>query len=150
MWYFAYGSNLCTAQMSARTGPGWTGARRARLPGYRLVFNMTDGSGSTYANIERPGEGVLGVLYWCTPEALEALDRYESGYDRTPVVVWDEVGGTFEAVAYIARPECRAGADPPSSEYVRRIVRGAREHGLPEHYIRSIQAAARISDQPDD
>ncbi|HEY1190817.1 MAG TPA: gamma-glutamylcyclotransferase [Gemmata sp.] len=110
---------------------------------------MTDESGATFANIERPGEGVLGVLYWCSPEALDALDRYETGYDRTPVGVWDEAGETVDAVVYVARPEFRAGASPPSSEYVRRIVRGAREHGLPEHYIRSLQAAAGASDPSD-
>ena len=69
VWYFAYGSNLCTAQMAARTGVTYTGAnrpRRVRLPGYRLVFNMGDGSGQAFANIMRSGDGVLGVLYQCS------------------------------------------------------------------------------------
>ena len=144
MWYFAYGSNLLAAQMSARTGLTWSDAnrpRRAQLPGYRLAFNAS-GNGCTYANIVRPGNGVMGVLYWCTPEALALLDKYESGYDRVQIEVLDEAGARIEAVAYIARPENLTSDESPTAEYLGRIIRGAREHGLPEVDIRTMEAAA--------
>jgi len=142
VWYFAYGSNLCTAQMAARTGVAHAGrARRARLPGHRLAFNMRDG-GSTYANVVRPGDGVSGVLYWCGRRELAALDGFEVGYERVPVEVLDEAGVRLDAVAYVARPEFVTAGDHPATAYLRRIVRGAREHGLPEEYVRVIEAAA--------
>ncbi|MDB5313424.1 MAG: hypothetical protein JWO38_7626 [Gemmataceae bacterium] len=147
MWYFAYGSNLCTTQMAARTGVSRAGAdrsRRAQLPGYRLAFNMGDGSGWTYANIVHPGDGVLGVLYRCSRQDLEALDGFEEGYERTRVDVLDETGAKVDAVVYIARPEQITAGQRPRAEYLQRVIRGAREHGLPEQYIHSIEAAAGV------
>ncbi|HEX4607701.1 MAG TPA: gamma-glutamylcyclotransferase family protein [Urbifossiella sp.] len=148
MWYFAYGSNLCTAQMAVRTGLRWAGAdrpRRVYLPGYRLAFDMSDGGGRAFANIVRPGSGVLGVLYRCDPQALGSLDGFEVGYQRTRVEVRDEAGTAHEAIAYIARPGHTTVTDRPTTEYLRRIVLGARGHGLPEPYIRSIAAASGLS-----
>ena len=107
-WYFAYGSNLCVEQMSRRTGPMGEGERSciARLPGYRLVFNMRGDDGQVYANITQPGDEVIGVLYHCGEDALARLDVYEEGYDRCRVVVTLENGTTREAMAYVAKPEC--------------------------------------------
>ena len=140
MWYFAYGSNLSAAQMTARTG--WTGAaRRACLHGYGVAFNMSDG-GQAFANIVRPGAGVRGVLYWLEPSELARLDAFEYGYDRVVVEVECEDGARLEAVAYVARPDRTARTFRPAAEYVQRILSGAREHGLPEEYIRLVEAAA--------
>jgi cation transport regulator ChaC len=147
-WYFAYGSNLCVGQMLRRTGPIGEGEDSpcvARLPGYRLFFNMQGDDGSVYANILQPGDGVIGVLYRCSVTALACLDAYEEGYDRRWVLVTLESGATREAMAYVARPECTSSGGRPSPEYLGRILRGARGHGLPEAYIRSIEAQARSS-----
>ena len=147
-WYFAYGSNLCVEQMLRRTGPIGEGKDSpcvARLPGYRLVFNMQGDDGLVYANIIQPGDGVIGVLYRCSAAALASLDAYEEGYGRRPVLVTLEGGATREAMAYVARPECTANGGVPSPEYLGIIIRGARRHGLPEAYIRSIEAQARSS-----
>ncbi|HEX4610446.1 MAG TPA: gamma-glutamylcyclotransferase family protein [Urbifossiella sp.] len=147
MWYFAYGSNLGTAQMTARTG--WAGGDRpgrALLRGYRLAFDMS-GGGQAFANIVRPGDGVLGVLYRLDPSEMAALDRFEEGYDRVVVVVTREDGTDLEAVAYAARPDRITVTERPTAEYVRRIILGSREHGLPEEYIRSVEAAAGMSGQ---
>src|SRR6202035_279355 len=103
-WYFAYGSNLWIDQMAARTGPIGQGDDRPRvalLPDHRLVFNMQGNDGQVYANLERPGEGVIGVIYCCSAAALDKLDAYESGYERRPVQVTDEGGISLEAVAYV-------------------------------------------------
>jgi gamma-glutamylcyclotransferase len=146
VWYFAYGSNLWTDQVVARTGPLAPGNERpriARLPNYRLIFNMLGEDGQVFANIEAPGEGVLGVIYSFSPEALEKMDEYEQGYERRKVVVvcaHEEV----EAVTYVAKPDRIKEGREPSTEYLARIVRGAREHGLSEAYIRAIEVAARV------
>jgi hypothetical protein len=135
--------------MAARTA--WTldkaiPPRRARLPGYRLAFNVGDGRGQAFANIVEPGDGVLGVLYWCSQREIEALDVFESCYDRRPVAVLDETDTRIEAVAYIARPGPLTTTDRPTAEYVHRIIRGAREHGLPEEYIRAVEVLAGVGD----
>jgi gamma-glutamylcyclotransferase len=145
-WYFAYGSNLWIDQMTARTGPIGQGVDRpriARLQDHRLVFNMQGEDGQVYANVERPGEGVTGVIYRCSPVALDKLDAHERGYERRRVQVASEDGVTLEAVVYVARADRIATAGKPSSEYLERIVRGARQHGLPEAYVRAIELTAR-------
>lgn len=153
-WYFAYGSNLWREQMLARTGSIRTGdrqPRRARLPNYRVAFNMQGGDGQVYANIvpkaelaaSESGSGVLGVIYWCGPAALEKLDVFENGYDRLEVRVIDANGDEQAAVAYLARPERVTAEGRPSAAYLQKIVTGAREQGLPEEYIRAIEARAQ-------
>ena len=141
-WYFAYGSNLWVDQMVRRTGPIRQGCDRPRivqLPGYRLAFNMQGDCGQVFANIVQPGEGVLGVIYRCGLEALAILDEYESGYERRRVTVVDDRNEELEAVAYVAMPGNVAAARTPDTEYLQRVVRGARQHGLPEAYIRMIE-----------
>ena len=144
-WYFAYGSNLWIDQMAKRTGPlgeGENRPRRAQLSNYRLVFNMRGECGQVFANIVSPGKGVLGVLYYCAPEALARLDEYEQGYDRARVVVTAENGEQVVAFTYIAEPAHRASGGRPSAEYLLRIVTGARQHGLPDAYISEIENEA--------
>jgi hypothetical protein len=57
--------------------------------------------------------------------------------------VTDEGGVTLEAVTYVAKADRVAGGGKPSAEYLGRVVRGARQHELPEAYIRVIEAHAR-------
>jgi len=147
-WYFAYGSNLWVDQMVRRTGPIRQGADRPRLvqlPGYRLAFNMQGDCGHVFANIVQPGEGVLGVVYRCGPESLDILDEYESGYERRRVTVVDDRGEKLEALAYVAIPGNVVGDRTPEAEYLQRVVRGARQHGLPETYIRMIETVANVA-----
>ena len=146
-WYFAYGSNLWTDQMGQRTGPIPTGEnrpRRATLPHYRLIFNMRGEGGQVFANIQSPGNGVIGVLYRCSPEALTRLDGYERGYQRRLVIVTAEDGERLEAFTYIAEPPNVAYGGRPTAEYLRRIVVGARQHGLPESYIQEIEDSCAL------
>ena len=145
-WYFAYGSNLWIDQMATRTGPLHVGSeqpRSARLFGYRFAFNMRAANGQVYANIVRPGPFVLGVLYLCSPSALEILDTFEGGYRRVGIEVVGDAGETMEAVAYVADAEHAIDGGRPSAEYVERILRGGRRHGLPEEYLREIEWSAR-------
>jgi cation transport regulator ChaC len=144
-WYFAYGSNLLSEQMIARTGPIRNGDERpriARLPNYRLVFNMRGEDGQIYANIVTPGDGGLGVIYRCGPEALDKLDGFEQGYERQDVTVIDDRGVELRAVVYIARPERVTAEGRPSAAYLQKIVTGACQHGLPEEYLRTLEATA--------
>jgi gamma-glutamylcyclotransferase (GGCT)/AIG2-like uncharacterized protein YtfP len=147
-WYFAYGSNLCIHQLAARIGAMdryQRAPRIVRLAGYRLTFGPTEVGGEWYANIVTPGDGVLGVVYWCDAEQLDRLDRHEDGYDRLPISVTDQAGEVLQAVAYAMRPFADAAPGKPTSVYLQSIVSGARRHGLPETYISQITALALAS-----
>lgn len=150
-WYFAYGSNLWTDQMARRTGPIPTDEdrpRRATLPHYGLIFNMRGEDGQVFANIHSPGKGVHGVVYRCSPEVLTRLDGYERGYERRRVFVTAEEGERLEAFTYIAEPPNVAYGRRPAAEYLRRIVTGARQHGLPESYIQEIEDYRAVPPPP--
>ena len=142
-WYFAYGSNLCLERMARRTGPirqGDDRPRRAHLPDHRLSFNMHGEDGQVYANIVRPGEGVYGVVYRCDRAALEKLDVYEQGYERIRVLVTLEDGETREAFVYVAKPDRVLDGRYPSAAYLDTVLRGARQHQLPEAYVHGIES----------
>ena len=139
-WYFAYGSNLATDQVVERAGSGHQGddpPRIARLADYRVVFNMREGL-EVFANIMPGGDGVVGVLYRLTHKALDRMDLHEQGYRRERVQLSLQNGELTEAVTYIAHPANVADGGRPSVEYLRTIVRGARQHGLPEEYIQNL------------
>jgi gamma-glutamylcyclotransferase len=143
-WYFAYGSNLWIDQMVERVGPVLQGEdrpRRAHLPNHRLTFNVED-RGEVFANVVSPGAGVFGVLYCCTSDALKRLDEFEAGYERRIVCVFAENGDAQNAFIYIAGPAGLVEGGAPSAEYLTRITTGARQHGLPETYVREIEAIA--------
>lgn len=144
-WYFAYASNLCMEQMVARTGAmghAEHGARVVRLANYRLLFQQVDTEGPAFANIQSPGEGVIGVVYRCTPADLERLDHYEAGYQRQLLTVTDRHGEVLVAVAYVMRPASTSNSGQPLTEYLERIVTGARRHGLPDDYIGNLVRVA--------
>jgi gamma-glutamylcyclotransferase (GGCT)/AIG2-like uncharacterized protein YtfP len=140
--YFAYGANLDLRRFRRRC-PGSTVAGRARLPGYRLAFTRYSRheKGGVADIVAEPDAEVWGVLYWVDASGMAALDEYEGApraYRRTPVVVIDEAGAQQEAIAYVAN---KTGEFAPSRAYLAQITRGARDHGLPEEYVRAIESA---------
>ena len=142
-FYFAYGSNLWIDQMIRRTGPidqsdGWP--RRVTLAGYQFGFTMRSDEGEFFANIEPAEDLVRGVLYRCLPGFLNAMDRYETGYIRHPVLVLDELGQPWQAITYIASAHHRSSGGRPAAEYLQRVLRGVSEFQFPENYLREIQA----------
>jgi cation transport regulator ChaC len=142
-WYFAYGSNLLTEQKESRTGP-IRDARRARLDGYRIAFNKRGSDGTGKANIVRDADRtVWGVVYRCSPAALDQMDTHEgvaSGhYVRTWVRVRVDAGDEVDAVTYIAGDSFVEASLAPSREYLEAILHGARHHGLPDDYVREIE-----------
>ena len=106
MLYFAYGSNLCSGWLLART----KSARYvsvARLEGYTPKFHKwsaCDRSGK--ADAFRTGEGtdiVWGVLVEMDPRDRRKLGRLEGGYDDREVEVIDRSDGRVTAFTYLAR-----------------------------------------------
>ena len=145
-WYFAYGSNLWIEQMVERTGSIGHAEhvpRIAHLESHRLVFQCLTEGGPAFANIVHRGDGVWGVAYRCSAAALTKLDRYEGGYERQTVTVTDLAGEILAAIAYIMPSSGASQLGLPSAAYLERIVTGARQQGLPEEYIKSLEELAR-------
>jgi gamma-glutamylcyclotransferase len=146
-WYFAYGSNLLKKQMQQRAVE-MREPHVCRLADYRFAFNKRKGNGPIYANIvKQPGAVVWGVVYRCSATAMRKLDAYEGvatgDYHRQSVDVVDQSGATIHAVAYVANENCVCLEGRPDDEYLGRIVEGAKQHGLPADYIKTIAVAKK-------
>src|SRR5690606_35721675 len=89
--YFAYGSNMSQARLSARI-PSATKLIAAELMGFVLAFNKLGIDGSAKGNLLRTGDpidSVWGVVYQIDATALPLLDSIEGdGYIRRTVAVY--------------------------------------------------------------
>ncbi len=146
-WYFAYGSNLDIDRKERRTGT-IRQAEVCRLPGYRFLFNKRGSNGQRFANIvpDRSAE-VWGAAYLCSPGAMEEMDRFEGvgagHYGRMAVRLLTKTGEPRDAVTYVAGAKYLCKEATPTEAYLQKILKGALHHGLPEEYIRFIEAAAQ-------
>ncbi len=143
VWYFAYGSNLHDTIFRGRRGMVARATLRGRLDGFELRFNLPVGPGERgVANLEPAAERcVWGALYLLTAADCERLDRSEGvpfgAYRRVTVEVRQEDGEHCTAFTY-----CSASTRTdrkPSARYLRLVVEGARQHGLPDEYVRWLE-----------
>ena len=129
MHYFAYGTNLSKKQMQARC-PDSKPLFRATLPNYQVYFTgwSREWRGGV-ANIKGfRGRKVLGAIYEVTEQCMSRLDKYEAGYQRFNVMVFDEDGEHIEAVTYLKVGQVEE--TKPSREYLAVVQQGYRDWGL--------------------
>ena len=133
--YFAYGSNLDRAAMAARC-PRSTPLGIARLARHRLLI-----AAGGYASVARdPRRSVWGLLWDLALADVASLDRYEDVagglYAKAiqPVLTPDGPRRAFIYVAADARP----GAPQPG--HVEAVLAAARSLGLPQEYLRDLEA----------
>jgi hypothetical protein len=131
--YFAYGSNLDGRQMRERC-PSSLPLCRARLPHHCLDFTYYSSrwQGGAADVLPRPGELVWGVVYQLGPDELNALDRFEIGYDRIEVEVMDDRARLHRALSYTVREK---GSFAPSQIYLDKIVRWGERWRFPADYL---------------
>lgn len=134
--YFAYGSNMSQKRLR-ELGIKPKRSFVAELRNHKLDFNKLGSDGSGKANVERDGNSkVLGIVFEISASDLAELDRYEGvaggHYQRKKVRVESEEG-RHEAITYVALR--KAEGLRPNAEYVRKIIEGAIEAGLPWTYI---------------
>ena len=138
--YFAYGANLDLRRFRRRC-PGATVVGRARLSDHRLAFTRYSSAekGGVADIVPEPGVEVWGALYEIDASSFAMLDDYEGApraYRRETMRVTDDAGVEHEAAVYVAN---KTGDFAPSRQYLAQIARGAREHELPEEYVRSLE-----------
>lgn len=128
-FYFAYGSNLCVRQMSARC-PDAVDPRPATLADHDWLINERG-----VATIEAfTGSQVHGVLWDVSERDLVALDAAEgvpARYRRDRLIV-HTLAGPSNAWVYI---DHRVDTGPPRPGYLERIIDGALHHDLPVPWI---------------
>ncbi|HTY81396.1 MAG TPA: gamma-glutamylcyclotransferase family protein [Dehalococcoidales bacterium] len=129
MYYFAYASNLNKKQMQSLC-PDAKPKFIAVLPNFKLIFT---GWSRTYhgglATIKVfHGEKVKGAIYEVTDACLRKLDKWETGYARQNVTVFDEDNQPIPAVTFIKTGQLEETM--PSKEYGAIIGQGYRDWGI--------------------
>ena len=135
--YFAYGSNMSTADM-ARRCPASRPLGPARLMRHRF-FIMASG----YASVARdPVRCVHGLLWELALADVRALDVYEEiarglFFKATQPVI--TARGAKRALIYIG---ARSEAGPPLPGYMEGVLAAATAWRLPAAYLRELAAFA--------
>jgi gamma-glutamylcyclotransferase (GGCT)/AIG2-like uncharacterized protein YtfP len=129
MYYFAYASNLNQKKMRALC-PDSRPMFTATLPNYKLVFTGWSRTyhGGLAAIKSFRGEKVRGAIYEVDDACLRKLDKWETGYIRFNVTVYDEDNQPHQAVTYIRSGQLEETA--PSKEYGEIIRQGYRDWGI--------------------
>ena len=102
----------------------------AVLPNYKLVFAGWSRAwhGGTATIKPFRGEKVRGAIYEVTDACLRQLDKYEVGYSRLNITVFDEDNQPHKAVTYIKSGQLEEAL--PSKEYAAVIKQGYRDWGI--------------------
>lgn len=131
--YFAYGSNMASKHLRPRIRSAKP-IGRAVLGGKKVIFNKQSKDGSGKANlVDSPTRCAWGVLYEIDDQDLDKLDRVEGNYHRTTVKVRRPDGGLLIAETYVS--DYLTEQPVAYDWYKKRVLEGAREHGLPNNYI---------------
>lgn len=147
--YFAYGSNMSLPRLQRRV-PSARFVSLAVLRGYQLRFHKTGRDGSAKCDAMQCGneaDAVHGVLFLMDPLHKPRLDEAEDlgrGYMQRTVRVRSPRMGDVDALTY-----CATRTDPtlrPYSWYLEHVIRGAKEHRLPESYLQGLLETDTIED----
>ena len=135
--YFAYGSNMSSAQMTRRVQSA-VARGRGRLPDFRFCCNKLGRDGSAKGNVEvARGETVWGVVYDMDQESIDQLDRFEKGYRRVALEVIQDDGSRVVCQVYVSEQITQAAR--PLSQYRQRMAEGAAEHNLPPAVVDALR-----------
>lgn len=146
--YFAYGFNLNLQKMSQKvTKPRVLGI--ARLANYKIGFygHSAIWDGAVETVVPDNQSEVWGILYQLDSYDWNQLDDFKDArldgagrYFHYPVAVFDEQSMLREAFLY--KKSQLGEPKQPSTEYLGIIIQGAKEQGLPESYIATLQNIA--------
>jgi len=146
--YFAYGSNLLSRRLQART-PTARPLGVGLLHQHVLRWHMAavDVSGKCdVVKVDDPASAVHGVVYEIAAVEMPLLDRAETlgvGYRKTEVSI-ALAGRSVTASVYIAlTTDARL---VPYDWYKAYVVGGAKEHGIDPAYVRALEAVKAVPD----
>lgn len=150
-WYFAFGSNMDTAQMKER-GVHFRNAKKVFLRNYKLAFDYPSpryGGAGVADIVLSPGSTVEGVLYQLSEDDLKKLDHFEGVaqgvYRRKDVAVEDQDGFRQRAICYEVIEKSDTFISP-SKRYIEKLIRGAGVHYLSPSYIEKLRRIPVVED----
>uniref|UniRef100_A0A8C4STD6 Gamma-glutamylcyclotransferase n=1 Tax=Erpetoichthys calabaricus TaxID=27687 RepID=A0A8C4STD6_ERPCA len=145
-YYFAYGSNLLKERL-LMANPSARFHCRGRLKGYSLKFGSSQGipnktwHGGSATIREAPGDEVWGVVWKMSTSDLQSLDRQQgvviNGVYSPLLANVETENGELPCRTYQMN-NCADKCPSPQYKYV--IVLGAKQNGLPEYYIKRLEA----------
>ncbi len=155
--WFVYGSSLDRVAFATWAGshgyvvPDFTKARPARLPGWRLAFDVVSKhwGGAVASLAEAPGQFVEGLAVPVPGSARGLVEHKEgavSGLYTALEVSLQPLDGSapLPAVAFRAAAGRRLTAEaPPSPAYLEVMVKGARQAGLSPEWQARLTALSR-------
>ncbi len=128
-----------------RSAPGRTNGRAASLPDHEVRFvarGVPHLEPSFAALVPAKGRKAHGVIYSLDERVGNELVRLEPGYEEQRVTVESDGTSTEALALFPTRDVLLASERIPSRRYARILVRGAREHGLPQVWIKRLQGLA--------
>ncbi|XP_057371487.1 gamma-glutamylcyclotransferase-like isoform X1 [Daphnia carinata] len=140
-FYFSYGSNMLKERIQINDINAIPYAA-ARLDDYRLDFNYRSlrWMGAVATIVESPGCHVWGVVWIKENNTITALDNQEGVhqeiYRPLSVQVVTLEGETLICRCYQQTREWEIDRRP-SAVYKNIMIRGAKENGIPDHYIKN-------------
>lgn len=146
--YFAYGSNMLARQMLQRC-PSARPSGIGELTGFRLTFNRKgsyrEGAVASVEVGRRDQDRVLGAVWRISRGDLERLDAIEDpdAYVRLSVPIRLDDHRVVYSWMYVSFPDGR-GVEP-DDDYLRVMIEGARELGLPLDYLETLRAKLKAS-----
>lgn len=145
---FAYGSNMSTRRLRART-PSARPCGIGQLPGHRLMWHKIGRDGTAKCDIletGRPNDIVWGVLFEILLAERPLLDQAEglgNGYEHKNIDVLTDFGVKPAGAYYATHID---SALRPFDWYLEFVLQGAREHGLPGQYLRELESVTAVID----
>jgi hypothetical protein len=129
--YFAYGSNMSTKRLQKRI-PDAKFIGVASLKDFQFACNKKSNSVSGKGNIfPNKNACIWGVVFQLPHDAILNLDGVEIGYERITVQVLCN-NKSLDCETYISQ---EITSELPFDWYLDYIIKGAKEHRLPEEYI---------------
>ena len=158
---FQYGSNCSDTQINGKDrlkGDARFISIAETVDDYELAFDVfSNGRHCAAADIvQKPGGKVWGVLYEipqylicrstaqaCGRKSLDAIEGEGANYERREIDVRTPDGKITTALTYTVRnPRTGLKTD---IDYVRFIVSGLRQRGIPGEYIAEVKMIARLN-----
>lgn len=152
MYYFAYGSNMCTGRLRGRV-PSAKPLFVLPLYGYRLRFHKRSSDRSGKADAEFTGnqaDVVWDVVFEIDAHEKSNLDQAEGlghGYDEKEINLKDCNNQNYKIWLYLASDSHKNAALKPYGWYLRFVIEGAKQHALPGNYIALLEQVQSVEDQ---
>lgn len=144
IWVFAYGSNMLTRKIQGRV-PSATTVGLAHASKHELRWHKVSVDGSGKCDIflsDDPASVVYGVLYKIRKDEKHLLDCAEGlgdGYNERTILVETALGSQLVHAYYATQMDSSL---EPYCWYQAQVIAGAREHGLPNAYVKSLEQVA--------